>query len=255
MKKLFVLMFGFLSYLAFFGVFSYLMGFIFGMFVPKDVNGGMPDYSLSALLINLSLILLFAVQHTIMARSNFKRWLTERVPVAIERSIFVLVTSGILALLFWQWRPNPTVLWSFDSIVLQGVFYAGCALGFGIVFYSSFLINHFDLFGLRQVYLYMQGRKYTHPELKVVSLYRYVRHPLMLGMLVAFWSTPHMTVGHFTLAAAFTAYIIVGTLIEEKALVEELGAQYLEYQKSTPALIPSLRPVAPIRDTASGQIA
>ena len=246
MKRITILMYGVVSYLAFFAVFTYLMGFLSGVLVPKDINGGVTDQSMMAVLINISMILLFAVQHTIMARPAFKKKWTKIIPVEAERSTFVLVTSYILALLFWQWRPNPAVIWSVESSFLAGILYGGCALGFGIVFYSSFLINHFDLFGLRQVFLQMMGKEYTHPELKVVSLYRIVRHPLMLGMLIAFWSTPLMTVGHFVFAAGFTAYILVGTRIEESTLIQELGDEYLKYQETTPALIPSLSPIAAV---------
>lgn len=242
MKKSLILVYGILAYIAFFMVFLYLIGFVSGVIVPKDINTGDSNMTFQGLFINFCLVFLFALQHTVMARPVFKKWWTTIIPVEAERSTFVLLTSMILALLFWQWQAMPVVLWEAHSPWLAGLLYTTCALGFSIVLYASFLINHFDLFGLWQVCLQYMNRPYTHPDLKVVSLYRYVRHPLMLGMLIAFWATPHMTVGHFVFASLFSGYILFGTRIEEKTLLEELGETYRQYQASTPALIPTLQP-------------
>jgi protein-S-isoprenylcysteine O-methyltransferase Ste14 len=247
MRRFAILAYGVISYLIFFASFLYLIGFVAGVVVPKDINGGIADSSISAILINLSFILLFGVQHTIMARSAFKERWTKIIPAAAERSTFVLVTSLILMATFWQWRAMPEVIWSAQSPILVGLLYAGCALGFGIVLISTFLIDHFDLFGLRQVYLQFVGKEYTHPPLKVVSLYRFVRHPIMVGMILAFWSVPHMTVGHLLFAIGFTAYIVIGTQVEEKALIAELGDEYTNYMAVTPGLIPSLKPSPAIK--------
>ena len=191
--------YGVLAYGVFFVVFLYMIGFVGNVVVPKSVDSGVPAPLGQALLVNLALVGLFAVQHSVMARPAFKSWWTRIVPKPVERSTYVLVTSLILALLFWQWRPLPTIIWDVQhplaAAVLTGLFF----LGWATVLYSSFIIDHFDLFGLRQVYLHFRNRPYTHPPFAVRSLYRLVRHPLMVGFLVAVWATPTMTVGHLFL--------------------------------------------------------
>jgi protein-S-isoprenylcysteine O-methyltransferase Ste14 len=202
-----------------------------------------------AVLINGLLLGLFAVQHAVMARPGFKAWWTRIVPAAAERSTFVLSTCVVLALLVWQWRPIEGIVWRVDWPMAAGFLYAVSFLGWGIVLYSSFLIDHFDLFGLRQVWFYFRGKQYTSHPFVERSLYRLVRHPLMLGFLIAFWATPNMTAGHLVFALLTTGYILIGTRIEERDLVQFLGDAYLSYRARTPGLIPFLRPRAKAVDT------
>lgn len=223
----------------FFVTFLYFFDFAHGLVVPKAINDGVESPMGIAIAINLGLIALFGIQHTIMARPVFKEKWTKIIPPAAERSTFVLVTTLILVLLFWQWRPMPTTIYdltgnaaaNYGLIVLSG-------LGFGLILLSSFLINHFDLFGLRQVWLYFKGKEYTEVPFAMPALYRWVRHPLMLGVIIFMWATPHMTQGHLLFAGAFTVYIIIGVRIEEKDIATQLGEDYIAYQSTTPMLIP-----------------
>jgi len=245
MKRLAILLYGVLVYAIFFPTFCYLFAFVGGFLVPKTVDSGGPESPLwLAVTINVGLIALFGVQHAIMARPWFKRWWTQFIPPAAERSTFVLIASGILILLFWQWRPIPIEIWSIANPVAQGVIYGLFALGAVIVLLSSFLIDHFDLFGLRQVWLQWKNREYTHHPFVVRSLYRVVRHPLMVGFIIAFWATPTMTLGHLLFAGVFTAYILYGITLEERDLVRHLGDDYRRYRERTPALVPFTKPKA-----------
>ena len=238
MKKTFLLLYGMTAYFAFFVTILYMMGFLGNFTVPKDINDGTPAPATQAIAVNLLLILAFAVQHTIMARPAFKRWWTQFVPKSIERSTFVLIASLILAVIFWQWRPMPGVLWSIENPVGRAVIYTLFMAGWVFVFYSSFLINHFDLFGLRQVFLHFRDEPYKPVPMKVVSLYRLVRNPLMLGFVIAVWAAPTMTYGHLLFAAGMTAYVFVGIQFEERTLSNELGAVYEAYRRRTPMLFP-----------------
>jgi len=184
---------------------------------------------------------LFAVQHAVMARPAFKVWWTRIVPEAAERSTFVLATCVVLGLMVWQWRPIEGTIWLIEQPIASGILRALSFLGWGLVLFSSFLIDHFDLFGLRQVWLYFRGKEYTQHPFVERSLYHIVRHPLMLGFLIAFWATPNMTGGHLVFALLTTGYILIGTRIEERDLVKILGDDYIEYRARTPGLIPFLR--------------
>jgi len=241
MRKTLSFIYGVVCYLVFFVVFLYMIGFVGNLFVPKSIDTGTEVAAAQSVLINIALMGLFAVQHTIMARPAFKRWLTKIIPEQVERSTFVLVTSLVLALLFWQWRPMPGVIWNVDNptgrVVLFGLFWFGW--GFGL--FSSFIINHFDLFGLRQVWLHFTNREYHHLEFQARSLYRLVRHPLMLGMIIGFWATPHMTTGHLVFATTATIYILIGIQFEERDLVRYHGQDYSDYQRRVPMLIPFMK--------------
>lgn len=238
MKKAIYLIFGFISYGFFLASFLYAVGFVGDFIVPRTVDTGIEAPMGTALLINLLLLGLFAVQHSVMARPTFKKWWTKIVPKPIERSIYVLLTSLLLLLIFWQWRPMAGWVWYVEHQVVATVFTTVFWLGWAIVFISTFMINHFDLFGLRQVMLYAAGKEYTYPGFTTTGLYRYVRHPIMLGFLIAFWATPQMSVGHLVFACATTGYMIIGIYFEERNLRQFLGRTYENYQHCVPMLIP-----------------
>jgi methanethiol S-methyltransferase len=238
-RRILVLLYGLFAYSWFLGVIVYAMGFEANVLVPKGIDDGRPSESvLVAAGINVGLLLLFGVQHTIMARGGFKRFLVRYVPAAAERSTFVLAASLLLALVFWQWRPIPGVVWAVEHPLARLSLMAGSLAGWGIVFYTSFLIDHFELFGLRQVWLHFRGRSYHPPQFVQCSLYNHVRHPLMLGFLIAFWVTPVMTVGHLVFSLTITAYVLFGVAMEERDLVRAHGLQYERYRRTTPMLIP-----------------
>ena len=245
MKRLLVLLFGVLSYGIFFLTFLYQIGFVGGMVVPKAMNGGEIVPVAQAVVINLLLLSLFAIQHTIMARLVFKRWWTRIVPEPIERSVFVLLASLILLLMNWQWSPLPKHIWHVEGSGGRTALYAVSFLGWGLVLYATFLINHFDLFGLRQVWLYFQRREYTQVEFKETVLYSWVRHPIMLGFIIAFWATPDMTQGHLLFAAVTTAYILVGIQVEERTLLALHGENYRRYRERVSMIIPMPPKVTP----------
>lgn len=240
MARVLSFMYGIISYFIFLGSFLYAIAFVADFGVPKTINSGGPEATtlLWALVINAVLLLLFAVQHSVMARDGFKEWWTNFVPKHIERSTYVLLSSLILILLFWQWRPLPETIWLVESgigyYLLIGLFW----IGWGIVFLSTFMINHFDLFGLRQVYLHLKKKEITPLDFQKPGLYKYVRHPLMLGFVIAFWSTPHMTLGHLVFAIATTGYILVGIWFEEKDLIRYHGEKYKKYRERVNMLIP-----------------
>ena len=238
MKRSLVLLFGVLSYATFFGTFLYQIGFVEGMVVPKALNDGAVVSVAQAVMINLVLLSLFAIQHTIMARLVFKRWWTTIVPEPIERSVFVLLASLLLLLMNWQWSPLPEHIWHVQDSGWRTALYAVSFAGWGLVLYATFLINHFDLFGLRQVWLYFKGREYTAVEFKETVLYSWVRHPIMLGFIIAFCVTPDMTQGHLLFAAVTTAYILVGIQIEERTLLAMHGKDYEQYRQRVSMIIP-----------------
>ncbi|MCB9885455.1 MAG: isoprenylcysteine carboxylmethyltransferase family protein [Planctomycetes bacterium] len=242
MSRLLTLLFGVTGYAIFFATFLYLIGFVSGLIVPITVDGGgTVGDPLAAVLIDVALIGLFGVQHTIMARPAFKRWWTTIVPEPIERTIFMLVTCAIFATMFWCWRPIDTVLWSLPEPLASTVLGVGF-LGWGIVLLSTFLIDHFDLFGLRQTWLAFRGQPYTQKPFQERSLYRFVRHPLMFGFLLAFWAAPTMTASRLVFAATYTVYIVLALFIEERDLVGLHGNAYREYQRRVPKLLPLGRP-------------
>jgi protein-S-isoprenylcysteine O-methyltransferase Ste14 len=239
MVRVLVLLYSLGAYAVFFGVFLYLIAFVANIAVPRSVDVGPQASPAVALAIDVCLIALFGLQHSTMARPAFKRWFSRCIPPAMERSTYVLAASAVLALLFWLWRPLPSTLWRADG-VLASVLLAASALGWGTVLLSTFLINHFDLFGLRQAWLHFLQRPLTPLAFRTTLLYRLVRHPIMLGFLIAFWFTPHMTAGHLLFAAGMTAYILIGVRHEERDLVQALGPTYAAYRRDTPAFLPGL---------------
>jgi len=238
MNKVLSFLYGVVCYLVFFVVFLYLIGFIGDLFVPKSIDTGTETAAAQSVMVNIALLGLFAIQHTIMARPAFKKWLTKVIPEQVERSTFVLASSLLLALLFWQWRPMLGVIWSVDNPTGRAVLFGLFWLGWGTVLFSSFIINHFDLFGLRQVWLHFTNREYHHLEFQARSLYRLIRHPLMLGIVIGSWATPHMTTGHLVFAITATIYILIGIRFEERDLVRFHGQNYIDYRRRVPMLIP-----------------
>ena len=237
-KKIAAVVYAAIAYAAFFGSILYMIGFVAGFGVPKGVNDGPSGPVTAAIFIDVGLILLFVAQHTVMARPAFKRRWIQMVPKPVERSTYVLASSVILLLAMWQWRPIPGTVWRIENPAGRDLIYTAYGLGWFLVFYSSFLINHFDLFGLRQVFLYLKGKAYTPVQLKVVSLYHLVRNPLMLGFLIAFWAAPEMTYSRLLFAVCMTGYTLMGIYFEERTLSAELGETYRAYRKRTPMLIP-----------------
>jgi protein-S-isoprenylcysteine O-methyltransferase Ste14 len=247
MQRFAVLIYGVLCYLLFLVTFCYAIGFVGNLWVPKSMDvGGEPATGLGGWLINALLLGLFAIQHAIMARPAFKAWWVRIIPAPAERPTFVLATCICLCLMYWQWRPMTDVIWSVDnaagSFLLQALFWAG----WGIVLVSTFLINHFDLFGLRQPWLAFKGRTNLPGPFVTRGLYKLVRHPLMLGFLIAFWATPHMTAGHLLFACMTTGYIYVSVyFLEERDLMRFHPAEYAEYRRTTPGILPIPRFLRP----------
>jgi methanethiol S-methyltransferase len=240
MSRLLALVYGLVAYLVFFGTILYAIGFVTGLPVPKTIDDGAVVPLTEAVLVNLLLMGLFAVQHSAMARQPFKRWLTRFVSPAIERSTFVLLASLVLLLLFWQWRPIPTPIWQINDLP-AGVALTGLSLvGWVIVFASTFMINHFELFGLHQVVNNLAGRDMPAPGFRTPAFYQLVRHPIYLGFIIAFWATPTMTVGHLLFAAVTTAYIFIGIALEERDLVDQFGDQYRRYRRRVAMIVPFL---------------
>ena len=237
-KRITTFIYGVICYALFLGTFLYAIGFIGNLFVPKSIDSGRTGPLSEALLIDAGLLALFAVQHSLMARPWFKRAWTRLVPTPAERSTYVLLSSLALLLMFWQWRPIGGEIWTVEHPVIQIAIYALYATGWLLVLASTFLINHFDLFGLRQVFLFLIGRPYTQLKFGTPILYRHVRHPLYLGWLFAFWATPTMTVAHLVFAIATTAYIFIAIQLEEKDLISAYGDDYRRYKKTVPMIIP-----------------
>jgi protein-S-isoprenylcysteine O-methyltransferase Ste14 len=234
------LAYGIASYGIFFVTFLYLIGWLTNLVVPVSIDTGAAASPFAALLVNVVLIALFGLQHSVMARPGFKRWWMRVVPAAIERPTYVLASSIVLIVLFALWQPIPAALWATDG-VLGAVLQAGGLLGFGIVLYSTFLIDHFDLFGLRQVFLAWRGRPYTEKRFMTPQVYRFIRHPLYVGWMVAFWCAPVMSVGRLLFAAAMTAYILVAIRYEERDLAAALGEPYRRWRAATPMFVPRVR--------------
>ena len=233
------LVYGVLCYILFLLTFLYAIGFVGNIVVPKSIDyGGAAGSMMGALIVNVVLLGLFAIQHSVMARQGFKRWWTRFVPAYAERSTYVLLTTLVLILLFWQWRPITDVVWQVSNPLGAGILLAIFWIGWAIVLLATFLINHFDLFGLEQVYTYWQGNMVQPPSFKTPLLYKFVRHPLYFGFMLAFWATPTMTVGHLLFAIATTGYIIIGTLLEERDLVAFYGQTYVEYRRRVSMIIP-----------------
>jgi protein-S-isoprenylcysteine O-methyltransferase Ste14 len=256
MQGAIVLVFGIAAYAIFFLTFLYLVAFVGNLqttallqglpwlsdAVPHSIDAGRaPGALATAVAIDLGLILLFGLQHSVMARLGFKAWLRRRLPASAERSTYVLLASLVLILLFWQWRPIPETAWAITSGLGQAFAWTVFALGFGIVLLSTFLIDHFDLFGLKQVWRGFVGREPPPPHFTTPLFYRVVRHPLYLGFILAFWATPVMSLGHLLFASAMSAYILVAIRFEERDLVQQLGERYARYREQVPMLVPLAR--------------
>lgn len=237
-KRMFALAYGIVSYLIFLITFLYSIGFVGNLMVPKAIDSGSHLSPLYSLLIDALLLGLFAIQHSVMARPAFKRWWTARVPRHVERSTYVLLASLLLLLLYWQWMPVPTVVWNFDSVAGRVLFSGLFGLGWLIVLLSTFMIDHVDLFGLRQVFLYVRNEVYQPVGFQTRAFYKLVRHPIMLGFLIVFWVTPRMTVGHLFFSLATTGYILVGIHLEERDLLAVYGNVYRHYQRRVSMLLP-----------------
>ena len=244
-KRILFFLYGSLSYVLFLGTFLYAIGFIGNFGVPRTLDGAASAPLGISLAIDVLLLTLFAVQHSVMARKWFKEWWTRIVPKPLERSTYVLFSSVALIAMFALWQPLGGVVWSIEDptarLVLRGLF----AFGWALVLVSTFLINHFDLFGMRQVWLYLIGRPYTTLKFGTPGPYRLVRHPLYVGWLFAFWMTPVMTFAHLLFSVATTAYILLAIQLEERDLVREHGESYEEYRRSVPMLIPAVRKTQP----------
>ena len=232
------LLYGVVSYFAFLITFIYAVGFVGDMFFPKTIDSGTSGSLGQSLFVDAVLLALFAIPHSLMARPGFKRWWTRIIPQVIERSTYVLVSSLLLAFLFWQWQPIPHAIWEVrhpaSRLVLQVIFW----LGWAIVVISTFLISHFDLFGLRQVYLHEAGQASAEPDFRTPGLYKIVRHPLMLGFIIAFWATPKMTLGHLIFSVGTTTYILIALQFEERDLVRIHGSAYESYRERVSMLLP-----------------
>lgn len=239
MGKVLAVAYGVVCYVAFFGTFLYAIGFVDGLLVPKHVDSGQPGPLIPTLLVNGALLAVFAVQHSLMARPAFKAWWTRFVPKPVERATYVLAASLALMLLFWQWRPLPQPVWAFTGLTAD-LLWGLNALGWATVLTSTFLINHFELFGLRQVWAHATGRPIPPAQFRTPLYYRAVRHPIYLGFAIAFWAAPVMSLGHLIFAIGATGYILVGIWFEERDLVAAFGDTYRAYQKRVSMLLPWL---------------
>jgi protein-S-isoprenylcysteine O-methyltransferase Ste14 len=240
MKRYLAVLFGITSYGIFFLSFLYLIGFLANFIVPKGIDAGPTTSPALALLVNLGLIALFGVQHSVMARPGFKAVWTKIVPASIERSMYVLLSSVALIALYWLWQPLAGIVWQATAPQAVAALWVVYGLGVGLVLLSTFLINHFDLFGLRQVFLRWRRKPYTELPFQVRFLYRVVRHPLYVGWFLTFWATPTMTVGHLLFAVGMSVYILIAVRYEERDLVRQLGRDYVEYQARVPRFVPRI---------------
>lgn len=238
MGRILAVAYGVVAYLVFLASFAYAVGFVGDLLVPKSIDTPTRTGTVAALLIDALVLGLFALQHSVMARPGFKAAWTRIVPRSVERTTYVLVSSLLLFLVYWQWRALPAVVWDVSEGPVHAALLAGYWIGWLVVLLSTFMISHLDLFGLRQVLLNLQGRAYSHPPFMTRGFYRFVRHPIMLGFIVAFWSTPKMTLGHLVFALATTGYILIALQLEERDLTDALGDAYRDYRRRVPMLVP-----------------
>jgi methanethiol S-methyltransferase len=241
--KFIAFLYGIAAYLVFFVTILYAIGFVMGLVVPKTIDTGTDTSTAEAVIINLLLMALFAVQHSVMARQRFKAWWTQFIPKPVERSTYVLLASLSLLLLFWQWRPMPAVIWDVANPDLAVTLVTLSLAGWVLVFTSTYMINHFELFGLHQVTNNLVGKEAAPARFKSPLLYKFVRHPIYLGFIIAFWAAPVMTAGHLLFAAVTTLYILLGITLEERDLVDLFGDEYRQYKKRVSMLIPWRRSV------------
>jgi methanethiol S-methyltransferase len=240
MKRTLVLVYGVVCYAVFFATFLYAIAFLGNFLVPRSIDAAPTSGLGEALAVNVALLSIFALQHSVMARPAFKRWWTRIVPTAAERSTYVLLSSLALILLFWQWRPIGAIVWQIDSDLGRALVYAGYAFGWALLLFATFLINHFDLFGLRQAWIFFRGRPYTEIPFRTPALYQVVRHPLYVGWLLIFWCAPTMTAAHLLFAVMTTAYILIAIQLEERDLAHAFP-EYARYRERVPMLIPFAR--------------
>jgi len=244
MKRLSIMLYSITNYALGVAALVYLIAFLFNLFVPNAIDSGIAlvssDNTVVAIAINLGLITLFGLQHSVMARPRFKSWLTRYIPPAAERSTYMIATAVVVFTLCFLWQPLPEVLWQADNEIAHYSLLAVGLSGWGLVLFSTFLINHFDLFGLRQAWLNLVGKKYTHLPFKTISLYKHVRHPIMTGAFIGIWFTPVMTLGHLLFALGMSAYILIGVYHEEKDLIHIFGDRYMRYISSTGKFFPLL---------------
>jgi methanethiol S-methyltransferase len=241
LRRIGALSYGAACYAIFFATFLYLIAFLANApLIPKSIDSGTADGFGVALALDLFVLVLFGLQHSVMARPGFKEWITRVVPHSLERSTYVLASSAVLILLFLVWQPMPQVVFGFESVGARAALVGLNLLGYGIVLYSTFLIDHFDLFGLRQVFLRAIGRTYTEKRFATPTLYRLIRHPIYVGWILAFWAMPTYTVGHMLFAAVMTGYILFAIPLEERDLSAQLGKPYDEWRARTPAFVPRL---------------
>ena len=238
MGRFIALLYGLASYAVFFLTFLYAIGFVSGLAVPKTVDTGTMVPLAEAIIVNLLLMSAFAIQHSVMARKPFKKWLTQFVPKPVERSTYVLLASLVLILLFWQWRPLPAVVWHIENPQVAMAMTGLSFIGWLTVLSSTFLINHFELFGLHQVANNLAGKPMPSPRFRTPLYYKFVRHPIYLGFIIAFWSAPTMTMGHLLFAGVTTAYIFVGIFLEERDLIDLFGDDYRRYKTRVSMLVP-----------------
>ena len=236
--RILAFLYGIVAYVVFFVTFLYAIGFVEGLVVPKTIDSGSTGPTAQALIVNLVLMSIFAIQHSVMARPQFKRWWTKFVPPSVERATYVLLASLALALLLWQWQPMPEPVWQITDARIAITMTCLSFTGWLIVLTSTFLINHFELFGLHQVANNLVGREMPGPRFRTPLFYHFVRHPIYLGFIIAFWAAPIMTVGHLLFAAVTTAYIFVGIWLEERDLIDLFGDEYRRYRERVSMLLP-----------------
>lgn len=251
MKRVGIFVYGVVCYALFFGTFLYAVGFIGNFAVPKTIDGEPTVPLWLGVAIDAGLLLVFAVQHSVMARPAFKRWWTQYVPQPAERSTYVLASSVALIALFAFWQPLGITIWNVENPIGKTVLYGLFGAGWLTVLVTTFSISHFDLFGLRQVWLYLLGKEYTHLKFHTPGAYAYVRHPLYVGWLMAFWFTPTMTAAHLVFAVATTAYILIAIQLEEKDLVDHFGQDYIDYKENVPMLVPGVNKYTPTAPTTT----